>query len=377
MFLGIRPLRYEVKERRGLVLRQSGQASIQAIGLLFVTLFAGAFAIDSGVYFSVERGMQNAADAAALAGAAELFRDTSSSMENRLTAARDSAKEISELNMSNALNDGDIEFGYVDPITGDYDAGNFTTPTNDTAFSQTGGYNAVRVTVKAASGEANSAIGTIFTRLFGMESIDSSAQAVAIYGGGIGSGTGLRPVYICQTAWDKAVELYGDATIPEITFYGSTLTVGGSSIDAASSCGALGPGNWGLADLDNGNGAAGAATVRDWFANGSSDPIYLGQWYDAQPGNSIHAYASEISTLINEGAIVQFPLYSETQGNGSNAQYMVSQIASFVITDYKSTGAQSSRYIRGYFKKSICNTSNCSLGDTATGGGITKLRLVN
>ncbi len=337
-------------------MRQSGQASLQAMGLLFVTLFAGAFAVDSGVYFGVERGMQNAADAAALSGAVELFRNTSPSLETRLTAVRDSAKDISVLNVNNALNDDDIEFGYVDPITNHYDAGNFTTPTGDMAFTQTGGYNAVRVTVKAASGEANSAIGTIFTKLFGVDSLDSRAQAVALYGGGIASSTGLRPVYICQTAWDKAVELYGDATIPEITFYGSTLTVGNTTITAADSCGNLGPGNWGIGDLDNGNGAPGAAVVEEWFENGYDGMVHVGQWYDAQSGNSIHDYAAELSQLIATGSIVQFPLYTETQDNGSTAQYKVSQIASFVITDFKSTGPQPSRYIEVISKKQSVKT---------------------
>ncbi len=351
---------------------QRGQAVIQTVGLLFVTLFVGALAIDTGFYFARHQGMRNASEAAALAATSELFRTQASSISLRQSAARNAARTLSQQNMNNQLNDADIEFGYVNP-QGSYNASTFLTPTSNKAFAATGGYNAVRVTVRAAQGQANSAVPTLFAKLFGINSVNAAARTVAIYGGAASSVGGLRPVYMCQAAWDYAQNNFGDATIPVVRFYGETLMVNGNTVNAANSCGNLGPGNWGLADLDNGNGAVGASTVRNWFANGYDGQVIVGQWYDAQPGNSINAYSSELSALQNAGTVITIPLYSQTRGNGSNAEYRVSSIAGFVITNFQSTG--SNRFIEGYFRRALCH--NCTLGNPPISGALTRIRMVN
>jgi hypothetical protein len=356
--------------------RSSGEALIQTLGLVMVTVLTGALAIDSGFYYAVHRGEQNAADAAALAAVSELFKSSSAtSMESRLSAARASAKAFSQPNMSNKLNDADIEFGFVNPATGAYNTSSFSTPSTDTAYQQTGGYNAVRVSVKAAGGEANSPVPALLSTYVGLDNFASGAQAVALYGGGVTSMGGLRPVYMCQAAWDQAKALYGDPTVPEVTFYGTTLKVGTQTINAASSCGNLGPGNWGLADLENGNGAPGASTVRQWFANGYSGQVVVNNWYESMPGNQLNAYNSELTTLQNNQTVITLPLYSQTQGNGSNATYKVSQMAGFVITGFQSTG--NNKYIKGHFKKNLCARSTCTSGSSSVGGGPTSLRMVH
>ncbi len=82
------------------------------------------------------------------------------------------------------------------------------------------------MSVKAGPNDANASIPAIFSSVFGLNGFTSKAQAIAIYAGGIQSTSGLRPVYMCQTGWDKAIEYYGDATKPLITFYGDHLQVG-------------------------------------------------------------------------------------------------------------------------------------------------------
>lgn len=358
------------------MMRQRGQGAIQALGLVFVTLFTGAFAIDSALYFTAHRGMQNAADAAALAAIQELFKQPSTvSLESRFAAARNSAKSLAQSNMGNNLNNSDIDFGYVDPITGQYNAASFSTPTNNSAFSPTGGYNAVRVTVRAAAGEANNPIPAIFANYFGINTLDSAAQAVAIWGGGVTSARGLRPIYMCQAAWNKAQELFGDPTIPEITFYGDTLRVGNTNVNQADSCGNMTPGNWGLADLSNSGGAPGSSEVRSWFGSGYPGHVHVNQNYQPQTGTSLHSYESELNNLVNSQAVITIPLYDSTYGTGDNTTFHISQIAAFVVTDYKTTGNQSQRYLKGYFRKMVC-TSNCQLGNQVQSGQVTKLRLI-
>lgn len=357
-------------------MRKRGQAVIQTIGLLFMTMFTGAFAIDAGLYFTMHRGMQNAADAAALAAASELYRyaagSTSEDISLRLASSRSAAQDLSNDNMNYELDTADIEFGYVDPTTKDYNADTFTDPTTNTEFSATGGYNAVRTTVKAAEGEANGPISTVFSKLLGINDVDSYAQAVAIYGGGINSSGGLRPIYMCETAFDMATSNYGDPSTPEVTFYGDTLEVDGTSVDAASSCGNLGPGNWGLADFDGGGG--GAQQFNDVLLNGWNGTVTLGDSYGPKPGNALNSSDPELTTLRDNGTIISVPLYSETTGNGNNATFKVSKIVGFKITDFKTNG--NNTYITGHFQKAICH-SNCALGSTFPGGGNTKLFMVH
>lgn len=414
-------------------MQKRGQAAIQTLGLLLLTVMAGGFAIDTGLYFTVHQGMQNSADAAALAAASELFKDPGPDAATRQAEAILAAQNISEENMGNALAGTDVEFGFVDTAGAGYDTATFTTPSPDPDFSSTGGYNAVRVTVKAGDNQANGPISALFTKYLGFDGFSSQAQGVAIFGGSVTSASGLRPVYMCQAGWDEAVSRYGDPTIPEITFYGdstdlsqsetswnqlalgsadlivmsggsggngngngngndddddgngnggdngngggsTTIKVGDFVIDTTETCGFMGAGNWGFADLSNQNGAPGADQVGDWFENGYDGEVTVGENYQSMPGNQIHAYADELQGLIDSGAVITIPLYSSTSGNGSNATYEVSAIAAFKITAASTTGQN--RYIRGKFERMICS-SNCTADSLTQGGSITKIRLVH
>ncbi len=79
-------------------MRRRGQALIQTLGLLLIVLIAGGFAVDADFYFAVHQGMQNASNAAALAGASELFdyvstnNNDSNDLVNRFSATRSAAE---------------------------------------------------------------------------------------------------------------------------------------------------------------------------------------------------------------------------------------------------------------------------------------------
>jgi len=353
-----------------------GQALIQTLGLVLSTAMIGGLAIDTGFYYAETQTLRSAADAAALAAVAELFKSTNPDLQSRFTESRTEAQSLALQNTNRVLNAADMEFGYVDPTTGAYNANTFTTPSTNPVFATTGGFNAVRVNARAANGQANSPIPAVFTTLLGRQSFNAAASAVAIYGGGVSGASGLRPVYLCQAAWDYAKAQYGDATVPEITFYGTTLRVGNTNISQSDSCGEMGPGNWGLADFDRESGAPGNSTVAEWWANGYNGMVHIGEDYEVQTGTPIHTYNTTFGQLKNAQTIIQVPLYDNTEDNGSNALFHVSQIASFVITDYKTTGPESQRYIRGHFKKTLC-TSKCTQGTTLLSGDVTKIRLIH
>ncbi len=359
---------------------RSGQASVQVLGLLLISMAVGALSVDAGLFYAHHQGMQNAADAAAHAAASELFKYTPavngsalSTIQLRMQSARAKARTLSESNQDMAIDDADIDFGYINPATGAYDPSTFETPTNNAAFAQTAGYNAVRVTVRAERGGLNSPVPALFAKFLGAQDFNSYAQAIAIYGGSVSGMTGLRPLYVCQAGYDQAVALFGDASKPTVRFYGDTLTVGGTDVDQASSCGALGPGNWGLADFDGGGG--GSKQLGEVMRDGYDGVVNVGEWYGPKPGNAINANGVEtaLEKLKNNGTVIAIPLYSQTTGNGKNAQFKISSIQGFVITKYKAQGNDS--YVEGHFVKGYCH-AGCSISNSSGGGTLTRLRLI-
>lgn len=191
---------------------------IMTAGLTLVTLMGGSVAVDFGLYFAEHQRMQTAADASALAGTVALFRSDADTPEEKWDDARAAAIAMAQENGYN-LDQNDISFGYSDP-TGSYDAATFNDLNPE--FDLTGGSNSVRVNVRRGDGQANGALSTLLAKMIHIDSMSVDASSTAIYGGAIEEYTGLRPVYLCQGIYNKAKELYGDPTQPEITLYDST-----------------------------------------------------------------------------------------------------------------------------------------------------------
>ena len=361
------------------------------LGLLFSTVMVGSIAVDTGVYFAEQKNMQNAADAAALAGSMELFRSTSTDPDDKQDDAMDAAVDVAEEN-GYVLDTSDIHFGYSDP-NGSYDAGGFGT--GNPNYSSTGGFNSVQVILRRGDGDSNAPITTFLSQTFGRDGMPSTSHATGIYGGAIDSASGLRPVYLCQGVYDKAVELYGDPTSVDIILYDSAngnngggngnnnnggesdsnVTIGNQELPADETCGDMPPGSFGFSDFSNSNGSPGVPTVRDWWENGYDDPVYVGNSYEPQPGNQLHAYNSEIDTLIDNGTVLMIPLYDSTSGNGSNALFHLSGIVPFVITDSQTTG--NPKTLTGRFTKTVCRSGCQTASAPNEGYGVTKLRLIH
>jgi len=139
--------------------RRRGAVVILVAIMLVVLMAMVSFAIDIGYVANVQTQLQRAADAAALAGAAEMNR-------SGIAAARTRAKQIGQLNGSSGtaitIPDGNIEFGVWD----------LTARTFTPSASGQGG-NAVRVTITQSPN-------LFFARAMGFMSKDVTGQAVAI-----------------------------------------------------------------------------------------------------------------------------------------------------------------------------------------------------
>jgi len=158
------------------------------ISLSFLVLIgAAALAVDMGNAYSLESRLQSAADASALAAAREL----------------PDAAQVNARAQEYAIKNMGTRYGQVvdndDVAIGNWDASSrtFTASANPT--------NAVQVTAKLAQENGNPAP-TFFGRVFGMDSIDISANAVA-------TGGASRCVYVLDNTQKSALKVSGTAQI--------------------------------------------------------------------------------------------------------------------------------------------------------------------
>jgi hypothetical protein len=143
--------------------RRHGVALIWTAVIIVVLLGFIGFAVDFAYAFLTANQLQNAADAAALAGADVLPFSSSQAVTNATnTAASNNAAGASVI-----LASGDVELGSYDRTTQTFTPGG-------------GGSNAVRVTARRASGSPNGPLHLLFGPIFGVSTVDVSRQAVAI-----------------------------------------------------------------------------------------------------------------------------------------------------------------------------------------------------
>ncbi len=358
--------------KRLLTAKKPGGVSVPlTFGLIATSLIFGTFVLDLPLYFSTVRFQQTSADAAALAGAHKLFTDTSSNAQTRLTNARAAADTYANENGFDLNTGTDVTFGYSTNVATGFNEGS-----DSPNFSATGGYNAMKVEVKSTDGSANGPVPALLGTILGKDGYNATTGSAAMYGTNVTGLQNLRPLYVCHGAWDAAVAS-GDPTNQLVTLYNNNLTVGSQVMSVSQQCGDLPPGSFGFADFNLGHGAPGASTVRQWWANGYSGQVNIGQAYTPQPGNQINSYRSELTTLQDQHTIISLPMYRTSSGQGSNAQFVISGFVGFVITDMRTTGSASSRYIRGYFRKLVCDNNCVTSGAPQPNGAVAHLKLVH
>lgn len=254
-------------KRRGAITPLAAFAGTVLVGMV-------AFAVDLGWIAVVRSDLQNAADAAALAGANQLMEghvtyylpgqsssNKSTVIKDYLSSARTKAKEFAKHNSAGGvaaltLLDTDIEFGFLEAD------GTYTAVPTYTGFPNT-----IKVTMRRDS-TANGELGLFFARVFGRSNTDVQAKAASsLYTGRIDSfktssfATGLLPVTYDQAHWHSFLKgENGDATTdangnPQILVYPSIKYKG----------------NFGQLSLSDAN--IGTSVQKSWVDNGvpSSD----------------------------------------------------------------------------------------------------------
>ena len=221
---------------------QRGASTVLIAISLFALIGFTALGIDIGYLFVVKNEMQNAADAAALAGASNLYKDNTPPTPNWALAEEEAEKSIALNKAANTnLSDGTISSGYWD-ITREKSAlqAKTITPTNND-------YPAIEVRISKAEGENEGEVSTFFARALGIDTAAVGAKAVAVI---ISPGykTSLFPIAITQCLFNNFWDSETDTPKPTPT--GSYDIIIGSSYHYDACGTAAVAGQWTSLGLD-------------------------------------------------------------------------------------------------------------------------------
>ena len=263
--------------------RQPRRGAIAPMAALLLAVLVGmlAFSIDVGYIAVVKGELQNAADAAALAGAGQLMDpcvqfslpgQTVANQASILSAAQASAKTYAKDFASHnraggvsnlVLLDSDIEFGFTDST------GKYTKYTSSPWGGATGFPNTIKVTLRLDdTAGGNGPLGLFFGGVLGRSSTNLTATASAtIYTGSVDNFSGspnarLLPMTVDVNAWnsflatglssDGLLHLDGNG-VPQLQVYPSP---------------ALAPGNFGMLSLNDSSNDS--SSIGNWIDYGLS-----------------------------------------------------------------------------------------------------------
>jgi Putative Flp pilus-assembly TadE/G-like len=296
---------------------ESGQAFVLTLLLLTALLGMAALVIDLGSWFRQHRELQATADASALAGAQELPGSTGNANAFATQYAHNNTQGLTGL---------DITFSTK------FEA-------NDT----------IHVHVqKPAPG--------FFSQVFGINSVEEGAKAVARVGG-MQSAKYVAPIVVRNTHEMLTGAGCGQTGVP-------CLGPGNQTTIPVSDTGA--PGAFSMLNLAGGaSGTSGADELADWIVNGYPDELPIGGYYSA-PGVKFNANQIQdgLGVRMNSPTpVMLFPVYDTLTGTGSNAEYHIIGWAPFYITSYETHGNEGS--ITGYFTEMIWYGTLA----TSSGGG--------
>ncbi|MBI3469119.1 MAG: hypothetical protein HY000_39445 [Planctomycetes bacterium] len=324
-----------------------------------------AFAVDIGYLCLARTQLQSAADAAALAGAANIADDGrlvnttsgNSLLPPPMDKIRTQAQRYSELNT--ALNRAvTLATNADNALDGDIVIGQFTNPADldeQLSLANPSSYNTVYINGRMTQ-ERNGAVPLFFARLFGMgETGVSVVSAATVWSGVSGfdlSGSDrldLLPFAVKQSewnrirfdgqgrddfAWDPATQSVqaGSDGIRELSIFPNDTTSG----------------NFGTVDIGDPNNSTSdlIRQIRDGLT--AADLAWHGGELKLNPSTGTlllngdtgisAATKDALSDLIGQKRIL--PLYSTVQGNGNNATYTIVGFAGVRIMGVRLTGAK-------------------------------------
>jgi hypothetical protein len=333
------------------------------------------------VHGSRQRGtakLQNAADAAALAGASQLMAPkiggavvTTAEANASITAARTEAGNVALLNTAGSV--------ALNMLTSDTVVGYMSDPRDQsqTLHAWTTGEpmpNTIQVMLRRDN-TANTPVGLFFARVLGVNTWNCTAKATAAYQQPV-SVTGFKssttnskllPIAIDVNYWNSflasgnspdgtQVDLFTALQPDTDTDPPYNVTTGGDGVPEFNDLypNNNSPGNFGLVSI--GPPATDTPSYESWIRNGStpSDLSYFGgNGFQATPTSPAtcaggpglkSTLISDLASIVGQSRIV--PLFSSYSGNGSNTEYTIVGFAGVTIVSATGSGSNISVMIQ-------------------------------
>lgn len=359
------------RHRRSASSRRGAVAVLAAVMMVFL-LGMVAFAVDMGYLTRVSGELQNAADAAALAGASQLVIPQMAGLSNQNKVATNAVSNAtSELQKFALLNKaGGVNLAV---LSTDIQVGHLTNPTdiNEALVPWSSGGavpNTVQVILRRDS-SANAPVALFFARVIGTNSWSGSAAAtasimqssnVAGFKGVTGGPNGLLlPVAVDYTMWSNFMTtgksadglVHDDYTaVRSSSAYPApaNVTLQSDGIPEFTDVypDNTSPGNFGLIDI--GPPSTNTPTFSSWVLYGPtpSDLQFFGssglQASAASPATMTAGpglkspLQTDFAAIVGQGRVA--PLFSNYSGTGSNATYSVVGFAGLTVVNAVNRG---------------------------------------
>lgn len=308
------------KEVKGFVADQSGAMAVLVALFLVVLLAASALAIDYGHMAWVHDELQKAADAGALAGARALVPYVGNPGTPDWIAGQNKATETVLLNRADAqaITDCQVDYGYWSLSSKTLQSSGIVPSISDRP--------AIRVRIAKAAGHNGGPLRTFFAPIFGVNSQDLSAQAIAVVSGpyNIPPRGGAFPLAVPQTLVDQ----YWNQD-PPVSF-----KIGSVNLDPDG-------GQWTSFYTD----ANDVPTIRDLIDNGNPSSLTVGDNIWIEPGTKTTLY-DDAATKIGQTVIV--PVV-----NTDFSTQSYTPILGFVSFYIEDVAGVDEKYIQGHFVKNV------------------------
>ncbi len=390
----LRPLA-PCSRRRAAVLPLTVLMSVVLLGFV-------ALAVDLGYIMVVRAELQNAADAASLAGTSQLLdkellkgaSNETTAMSSAMSNGRTEAQRFALLNQAgsvalqldaNASNDagGDVVFGYMAQPYNYKEQMTRTVP-------DVGPYpNSVQIRAHRDA-VRNGSLSLFFARALGTSTANLQGQATATYEGGISGfkiqtpGTTtckLLPFALDEKTWNNVLAGIGPDTFTRSS--GGTVSSAADGIyecklfplsnGNGSGSSGLPPGNFGTLDIGAANNST--ADLARQILNGpnAQDLAYFPNGVlqlDAETHTLIlqgdtgvsAGVKDELTAVVGQARII--PLYGDVSGPGNNARYTIVGFAGVTIEEVVLTGSLSEKHLT--IQPCYCIDPNALGGGTPT-----------
>lgn len=339
--------------------RRKGGVAILTCLLLVFLLGLVALAIDTGTLLVARSELQRSADAAALAGTAELLHERATSTFAPMVV-RNVAAAYAETNAVR-LTGPNLDLNTANDSGGELVLGELTDPSNpkNLSYGDPSKFNTTRIRINR-NVSRNGQVPLFFARIWGVNGGDVSAVAQASF---LTSFRGFRvpepgaqdpppnlmmlPIAINEKVWKEAIagqgqDDYGwDSDKKQVKHQADgSCEVDLFPVDTGSG------GNWGAVDI----GAAKTknATLAQQIESGltKADLDYHGAelslnaqgelQLSGNTGISAGPLGNALEAIVGEGRII--PLYRETSGSGTNATFTIVDFAGGRVMAVKMTG---------------------------------------